>query len=158
MKRIMKVAALTACVGAMLCFAGCGKGDADKGATDNAKVVSQGKSAKDVTIKGTKSEDDPGKIILSVLNAMAKGEADDAFIKSHCTKDSAEFLIGWKEMMQACYKGATFEIESIKITGDEAVVMFKQNGGAGAGETAKWPVKKVNGHWKVNKGMNVIEN
>jgi len=51
MKRIMKVAALTACVGAMLCFVGCGKGDTDKGAVVDSNATSNIGSVKGVTAK-----------------------------------------------------------------------------------------------------------
>ena len=152
MKRIMKVAVLTACVGAMLSFAGCNKGDADKGAVADTKVAAQGKSAKDVATKEAKSEDAPEKVVLSVLTAMAKGKVDDAFIKSHCTERAAKSLIKFKADLEMVLNGATFEIVSVKVDGETAIAMVKQNGGfEGAGTTEEYPVKKVGGHWEYDR-------
>ena len=152
MKRIMKVAALTACVGAMLCFAGCGKGDSDKGAVADAKVAPQGKSVKDVAttkIKQVRSDDDPAVAVLTLLTTMAKGNADDVFLKRHCTERSAESMMMMRNELKEEFKGATFEIVSVKVTGDDAVVMIKQNGGKeDSGKTYEMPVKKVGGQWK----------
>ena len=152
MKRMMKVAALTACVGAMLCFAGCGKGDSNKGAVVDAKVAFQGKSAKDVATtdaKDAKSDNDPVTVVLSLMKAMASGNADDAFIKSRCTERTATSMMMVKDALKVALKGATFEVVDVKINGEEAVVMVKQNGGLeGAGITEKVPLKKVGGQWK----------
>ena len=51
MKRIMKVAALTACVGAVLCFAGCGAKSPDAVALDVLKTLQDGKATPEYLAK-----------------------------------------------------------------------------------------------------------
>ena len=96
MKRIMKVAALTACVGAMLCFAGCGAKGPDAVALDFMQKLQSGQASLEYLTK-------------TCTKGTAKSFAmftDDAF----------------KEEL----KGVTFRVVNTEINGDKAIVSIEQ--------------------------------
>lgn len=119
MKRIMKVAALTACVGAMLSFAGCGS-----------------------------SENKPEEVVLKVLKTMQSGKADQAFFAKYCDEDTAKLFSGFGAQMTEALKGATFSVVYSFVDDDVAVVKIKQDGGNKPGESY-YDAKKVDGQWKI---------
>lgn len=127
MKRIMKVAALTACVGAMLSFAGCSGGSPEPVALGFVeKVYTEGdfEGAKKFCVPET-----------AALLTMAKE------------------MGGTGEKNEDEKKGAKFEVSECKIDGDSATVSFKCTQKSGKvvmfdGKDAITLVKQ-DGEWKV---------
>lgn len=130
MNRIMTVAALTACVGAMLCFVGCGGGSPDSVAKN---VISCLKSADMEGISKYATGDFKKGITL------LKGMMDDA-----ANEKVDEFK---KELANKKY-----EIGQAVIDGETATVPVKIDG-----EDKPISLIKVDGVWKVDefdfKGM-----
>ena len=123
MKRMMKVAALTACVGAMLCFAGCGGASPDDVAKD---VISCLKSADMNGIsKHSTGEFKKGiGMLKGMMEGAEKKEIDD-FKKEFANKK--------------------YEVGQAIIDGDKAKVPVKIDG-----KDKPISLIKVDGVWKVD--------
>lgn len=99
MKRIMKVAALTACVGAMLGFAGCGNGDADKGSAAEANATSTSGAAKVVAAKqGALSPAEEMISIARKINAELAKHGVDPLVKEEEFSDLRKEADSIKEL------------------------------------------------------------
>lgn len=128
MKKIMKVAALTACVGAMLSFAGCGGGSPESVALKFAEKLYAEEPDFDGAGKVCTKET---AALLTMISGMAK--------------ESEEFQAN---------RGAKFEVAECKIDGNSATVTLKCTQKTGkvemmSGKDAITLVKQ-DGEWKVN--------
>ena len=87
MKKLIKAVAVTACAGAMLCFAGCGSDSPKDMALAEAKKVSEAMGVKNVkfVVKEEKVVESKAKIVLeSVVDGKFVGLAID------CSEDEDE--------------------------------------------------------------------
>lgn len=99
MKRMMKIAALTACVGVMLGFAGCGKGDADKSTESDKKVTTQNQPIKDVATKQVSLS--PAEEMISIarkINAELAKHGADPLVKEEEFSDLRKGADSIKEL------------------------------------------------------------
>ena len=145
MKRILNVAALTACVGAMLCFVGCG----DSPAAAAKESAAAAKESAAVT---------PEAVAVKFFERIAADDYDGA--GKFCTKETAALLALAKaapkdeDDFSKKLKGAKFEAAECKINGDAATVCLKVTLKSGESETMKdgdaVTLVKQDGAWKVN--------
>lgn len=99
MERIMKVAALTACVGAVLGIAGCGNRDAEKGAAGVTKATTQNQQIKDVASKQVSLS--PAEEMISIarkINAELAKHGVDPLVKEEEFSDLKKEADAIKEL------------------------------------------------------------
>ena len=121
MKRIMKVAALTACAEVMLGLTGCDAG----------------------------SRKTPDAVVVKVLQAVQEGKASQEFLAENCTESTAALFTTFGALVQSAIKGATFTVSKTFIDDNIATVKIKQTGGEKPGEEAYY-LKKIDGNWKLD--------
>lgn len=124
MKRMMRAAALVACVGAMICFAGCGGGSPESVAVKFAERL----SAQDFEGASKLCTKETGALFVAMGGMMKE---DDDFKK---------------------LKGAKFAVDSCKIDGDSATVKLKCTLKSGEVDEKGDGIDlvKQDGEWKVN--------
>ena len=126
MNRILRAAALTACVGAMLCFVGCGGGT-----PESVAVKFYERLAADDFDGACKLCTEETAALLTMAKGMAKEDSD------------------LKKL-----NGAKFEVVECKVDGDAATVSLKVTLKSGEVETMKdkegVTLIKKDGAWKVN--------
>ena len=152
MKRILNVAALTACVGAMLCFVGCGDSPA-AAAKETAAAAKESAAAAKESAAVT-----PEAVAVKFFERIAADDYDGA--GKFCTKETAALLALAKaapkdeDDFSKKLKGAKFEAAECKINGDAATVCLKVTLKSGESETMKdgdaVTLVKQDGAWKVN--------
>lgn len=90
MKKLIKAIAVTACAGAMLCFAGCGSDSPKDMALAEAKKVSEAMDVKNVkfVVKEEKVDESKAKI---VLESVVDGKPDNTSMEFEYRKEGSKW-------------------------------------------------------------------
>ena len=126
MKRVMKVAALTACVVAMLCFAGCGTKSPDAVALDFMQKLSAGQA--NLEYLAQNCTEDTAKLFFMFGDEAAK-EIKGATFKVINTEIKGDKAVVSIEQTHAD-KNTVNKLDLVKVDGNWRVDVKKEEGGS----------------------------
>ncbi len=93
----------------------------------------------------------PDAVALDLLETLKAGKADEAYLKDHCTEDTAKLFLLVKDEIakKAKEEDDNYTVVDTKIDGDKATVTIQTESKKGK-DKDEITLKKVDGKWKVD--------